>query len=288
MKRIRRKSLPPELLWAIGFGRLFLNFQNLASFYGTTLKSLEIAKSQLEEEWHDEAEESLNGPEFEEMLKKSLFGGNKGFLKGIVKATADRARRVSQQTVNSAALVFAHTVLDETLSECCHISFIAKPADWHRFVVKRQVEVGWLNERTTEELIHKLASEFVQQQERESMVKRLQLLNQVCAPKFGTTTIPTAWITQEMLQDFDEVRQRIIHGDKFAKEISAINDKLNFAKQAGLSALFLVAKAHDLLDKRPSIDNPRTVLRFLVTFKQEFPEFFELIRDTTLEKNPAR
>jgi len=60
------------------------------------------------------------------------------------------------------------------ISECCLISFIAKPEDWYPFIENRKVEFVQLREQKTKVLQQKVASDFIKQLSRESMVKRLE------------------------------------------------------------------------------------------------------------------
>ncbi len=80
--------------------------------------------------------------------------------------------RLAKQTVDSAALVFAHTLLDGALSECCHISFLADPEPWCSSVEKRKVEISQLKAKSVRQATEELAREHVCQLEREPMVMR--------------------------------------------------------------------------------------------------------------------
>jgi hypothetical protein len=265
-----------QLRWLALFGRVFMNFQNLASFHGTTIRSLELAGPLIKKEWRKEARKTRT---LEKMLKSSPVRNKKKFLEGVLQTTADRAARVSRQTVESAALVIAHTVLDDALSECCQVCFIAEPSDWHRCVQKRTIDLAALKRRSTNQVFDQYAGEFVDQLTRESMVKRLRFLNQICVPRLQGAKIPTASVGVDALQGFDEVRQRVIHGNNPTKAIPRVVEQIQFAKSSGFAVLQLVGEAHCFLKEEPSLDNPRIALKLIANFKREFPEFFGFLEE---------
>jgi hypothetical protein len=149
--------------------------------------------------------------------------------------------------------------------------------DWYPFVKKRKIDVEILQTKSKSDVIHQLAWEHLQQQKRESMSKRFQLLNQLCMPRLKGQQAPTAWIKLDALEEFDELRHKIIHGRYFNRPIRAIEEQLHFAKMAGLSAIFLVASAYGLLKGKYEPKSTYSMLRLCVVFRREFPEFVELI-----------
>jgi hypothetical protein len=280
MKESREHFYSADERFLAAIGNLLLNFINLEAFYSTTIKSLETGKAQTEQEWREGMQKGAVAPEIEELIKANPLMQIQGFLDAMSQAMAKRSVRLAKETTHSAALVFAHTLLDEALSECCRISFLASPTDWYPFIEKRKVEIGALQTRDSKDVLREFAWEFVRQQKRESMVRRLQLLNQLCIPRLKCKEIPTAWLNQEALNEFDELRHRIIHGRYFSRPIRAIEDQLVFAKRAGLSMLQLVWQAYELLG-REAIEPKSmfTTLRLCVVLRREFPEFIEFIEE---------
>src|SRR5579872_4710170 len=115
MKKLRRRFYTAEERFAASFGRFILNFINLEAFYSTTSKSLDRSKSSVEEEWRTGVQKAAQDPKFQMRKGNPLFEIPK-LGEGFANAMASRSLRLAKQTVDSAALVFAHTLLDEALS----------------------------------------------------------------------------------------------------------------------------------------------------------------------------
>lgn len=60
-------------------------------------------------------------PEFLTAFGQDSTINTEEFLERLSEAMGKRAVRLAKQTVDSAALVFSHTLLDDILSECCWI-----------------------------------------------------------------------------------------------------------------------------------------------------------------------
>jgi len=236
----------------------------------------------MQKEWQEGMQECMTSPEMQRCIQESSIPRKDDFVKRLSLGLADRSVRLAKRTVDSAALVFAHTLLDEALSEACRISFQADPRRWLAFVNNRKVELGRLKTKTLMSVKEEMAREHVLQLERESMTKRLEVLNGVCVPRLKGEAIPTAWIKQEALRDFDRLRQRIIHGQPFLQRSVVIPDQLHFAKLAGFSVLILVSQAYDLLSGGPiEPRSDRTWLRLCAILRREFPEFVEFFQDVS-------
>jgi len=222
----------------------------------------------------------MASPQMERFKQKNPRVGGEDFVKKLSMGMASRSLRLAKQTVDSAALVFAHTLLDGALSECCHISFLADPATWGTFVEGRKVDLGRLKTKTVNDVTGEIAREHVLQLEREPMTKRLEVINRLCVPRLHGAEIPTAWLKHEALHDFDRLRQRIIHGQPFLRRKVDVEDQLYFAKSAGFAVLALVAQAYGLLnDAAIEPKSYRAMLRLCAVVKREFPEFIDLFQD---------
>lgn len=262
--------------------RVFINFTDLGAFYGTSVKALEKDQSRVSEQWREEAKKSAATGEFEEFKEMSQFFTREEIMIRFSDLIANRSVRMAKRTIDSAALVFAHTLLDDALSESCRIAFLSSPKDWYGFVQGRKVDVGALRMDGTKNLIHKVAAEHVRQLSRESMARRLEVLNQICVPRIRGKKNPAAWLRREDLARFDEMRHRIIHGRYFSRPVPSAEKWVQFAKDASLFVLLLVAYAYRLTDKH-NMESKFAILRPCALCRREYPEFFKMFEDITKE-----
>ena len=105
-----------------------------------------------------------------------------GFTDGIIDETLRRSDLTSRASVDSASLVFAHSILDDLATECCRISAAADPNEWRHAIRDRRIRVGDLAERPAEQLIHSALAEYLDQLGKEALLKRLDILSTKCQP----------------------------------------------------------------------------------------------------------
>jgi hypothetical protein len=276
MKKSRGQFYTAEWRWATAFGRFFLNFINLEAFYSTTVRSLDSNKTQIEKDWRDGLKKAANDPAYAELKKENPLFVNTDIGEKFANAMGSRSVRLSKQTVDAAALVFAHTLLDVALSDACWISFAAKPQDWYRFTENRKMEIGKLRAQTLDENLKRVASEMIEQLERESMVKRLERIHEICVPQLKDKAQATRWIKFDRLERFDQLRHRIIHDARFTRSINTIENDVYFAKQAGLSVFMLLHQVYKFKLGKGNVNNIRNGLRLFAIIRREFPEIWDL------------
>ncbi len=268
---------------ADAFRNLTVNINNLQTFYLTTTDLLDVGKDYVEHKTIAMGKQELDKPEWKQFKSLKNTASAPSLVEACLRATGKRSLRLSHQIVDSASLVFAHSVLDGTLSDCCTISFEAQPADWFRFVEKRKIELSELHTMNVEDHWKRKAGEYVGQLKREPMTTRLEVLNKICIPLLGGELSPTRFIDIDQLERFDHLRQKAVHGPSFSDKIVKVQDQVMFAAAAGFYALLLVGKAHGLtaggiLDKGNS--DPESVFTKLFgSIWTDCPEFEEPLKE---------
>ena len=76
----------------------------------------------------------------------------------------DRGLTMGQNAVDAASLVFAHSILDYCVNECCRISAAACIGDWEADVEKRKVEVAQIRGSDYTTIIRQLVDAYVEEQ----------------------------------------------------------------------------------------------------------------------------
>lgn len=277
MKNMRRRFYTAEQRWLAAMGRFFLTFLNLEASYSTTKMALEIGKPQLEKKWKEGVRKAATEyPLGQGTRKNNPLFANKQLSNGFALAMGSRSLRLATQTLDAATLVFAHTLLDEAISEACWISFASNAQDWYPFIGDRKVTIGQLRTQALDENLKEVISDSIKQMERESMKKRLERIHAICIPKLKGAPSPTSWIKFDALERFDDLRHRVVHEAGFTRSIKSVEDEIFFAKQAGLNVLMLLRQAYDLTTEKgfPSANN-RDALRLCAIVRREFPEFWE-------------
>lgn len=272
-------SRNPHIRWLATCGRFFLNVVDLRAFYSTAMAAIEKQTNGIRAEYQKEADEAVTDQKFETMFEDSPVQQSAKMLREFSDALAQRSIRTAKQTVDSASLVFAHSILDGVLTDCCWISFYAKPSDWFRLIENCNVDVSSVLKGQSKLRVQQLAMKRVGRLDRESMVKRLACLHRVCGPKMKGRKMPTAWLNADRLDAFDRTRQRTVHGRSFSQKLPDVLDQIAFAHQAGFSALALVQESYHLLRKEAFTSmSGFSGLRICASIRREFPEFWEIMQ----------
>jgi hypothetical protein len=265
-------------------GKFFLNIYNLETFYHSARRAIPGSCDVVTKDWMKGFETAKSDPTFATMLQKASWLSKPGSEEAFSRAMAERAARLGTQSIDSAAIIFAHTILDETLSEACHISFLADSKAWWRFVDEREVKIKDLQSKGVDHFCDDYAATFVSRLARSSMTDRLKHLHWVVAPRLKQieAPLPTAWIDKRVFLTFDRLRHRLIHKNPFQR-IRDVDEKILFAKRAGFSVLTLVGMAYGLDKTAPDLSS-RSQLRFCAILRREFGELHTII--ATLAKTP--
>jgi hypothetical protein len=276
----------PESRFFATLGTLFLNWLNLETFHHAARRASGGDKV-VAGDWLKAFGTAFADPNYGAMLKQNDWLAKPGMKENFAKAMGTRAARLASTSVDSAALIFAHTILDEAMSEACRISFAADPKAWWRYIDDKEVKLKDVHSQSIDEICHPLAEAYVTKIAKSSMTDRLKHLNRITASRLkGTGPIATASIDFQILYAFDQLRHRLVHRNPF-KAIRQVEQKLLFAKQASFAVLWLVAGAYGLHHKKPDF-NDRAQKRLCVILRREFREFFDLVEASVAENQKER
>jgi hypothetical protein len=135
-----------------------------------------------------------------------------------------------QNAVDAASLVFAHSILDYCVSECCRISATVGIEDWESDVGSRKIGVAEIKGSDYATLLRQMVDAYVEEQgRRASLVKRIDLLNQKCQPipPFEYDELPYTY-DRDRIGRIDLSRQDIVHRTAFNMALASIEDDLNY------------------------------------------------------------
>jgi hypothetical protein len=158
----------------------------------------------------------------------------------FAKSIAASAVVSSFRTVDSASIVFAHSILEAALIDLLKLTFKASPSDWFHFVDRRKVEISSVANHPVENLLHSLVHDFIQELERESLMRKSDALHTICKPSSTDAKMETYSFSKEKLKSFDDVRHSLVHGQGFRDDISDAAKQLEYASKTGGYFILLV------------------------------------------------
>ena len=180
-------------------------------------------------EW---ARQILTEPHYE-----GWFTDKARFIKEVGGADDLGARMTAQQisvlniSVDAASLVFMHSALDASVQDLCLVCSLAAPNDWEPFIVEQKVSLSDVKAADFETLFNQRLSQHVEALERNSLVKRVDRLFQLCKPS-GYYSRPGYSYDRDRLEKIDQDRQAVIHDDGVV--LRHVDTVLKFLFETGL------------------------------------------------------
>jgi hypothetical protein len=236
------------------FGKLTIRFifsmLDLEGFQGDVELAATASKAVFLEQGKERFNQVKSFPAFAEVVQKvdEMLGG-KG-LESLVESTAKNSLTGLRAKSNAACIVFGHSLLDSLLYALCELSHSINPKDWTNFIKQRQVKVEELLISDVDTSVEKITRAFVQSLDRDSLLKKADMLHAVCKP-VAPPKMSVHYVFSELaLTDLDTLRHEIVHGTRFRDQIPAAKDHLVFARLTGIYFFSIVGEKYSL---RPSL-----------------------------------
>jgi hypothetical protein len=158
----------------------------------------------------------------------------------IAKTVADTKVTDAASFARSSAFVFAHSVLDASITSVCEAAALLNPEEWVGYVEGQQVSVAEIQLRTSQELTFDRLAGFIRQLSRESIVKRMERLLNVFKPGQEYEGLRDYRLDLERIAGYDRTRQDIIHKRKFDIQLDRLEDAITYIEQSFLYFAFLI------------------------------------------------
>ena len=213
------------------FARFMKNWTLIVSLRQVADVTLPIAEEPLAAIHTDFVERMSIDPEYNKIMVKldgseTTWGeGTKNILRtGMTNVAITNARAA----IDAASLVFAQSVLDDCALSYVRVCSLASPADWEPIIAEKKASFAEYCGKTQDLIRNEMIQEKLKQLERESLLKKVDLLFQLCTPPKGYSPIHNYAYDRDRLEKIDDDRHAIIHGNSMGKPVTNINDDLDF------------------------------------------------------------
>lgn len=160
------------------------------------------------------------------------------------KTVADTKVTDAASFARSSAFVFAHSVLDASITSACEGAVLIKPEEWIGYVENQQVTLAEIQSRAPQELTFDRLAGFIRQLSRESIVKRMERLLNILKPGKDYDGIRDYRLDLETIESYDRTRQDIIHKRKFDIQLDRLEDAITYIEKSFLYFVFLILWRH--------------------------------------------
>ncbi len=152
------------------------------------------------------------------------------------------ARRSAEDThgaLDSASLIFAHTIVDDASYQYCRVSALAEPTDWDSDIERTTIRLGDLRQKRVETHFEEAREKKLRDLERGSLLAKIDVLFAKCKPG---DEIHTASFTYQKptLERLDQLRHAVVHGDQFGKQIPSIDEDLRYFSDVAMMMMVMI------------------------------------------------
>jgi hypothetical protein len=218
----------------------------ILSFRATSGQGMEAAKAKIRAEKVAFVADMLRGNEYDKIfIDKSAFFKETPPEK-LVEIMTEETVRHAQVAVDAASIVFAHSFLDGAAFDYCRVTALVAPRDWESALDQKQIKLSEAREMAYEQVLKKKLDEFLEQLERESLLKKADLLFARCKPPEKWSPMSTYTYSRGRLEELDTYRHEVIHGDNLGKGIENAADHVDYLMRTVLFFQGLVNLRYDL------------------------------------------
>jgi hypothetical protein len=127
--------------------------------------------------------------------------------------TAEMMTHEAQTATDSAALVFAHSILDDAATQYCRIAAALSPSDWASSLSERKLSLSdFKTLKSYEAAVQYILGQYLGELQNQSLVTRIKLLNRNCQPMPDQQSgLAEYKLNLETIEALDKKRQDIIH-----------------------------------------------------------------------------
>jgi hypothetical protein len=165
-------------------------------------------------------------------------------LKDQIKSICDNTVAGCLIPLDSAIIVFAHSLLDVVLQECLQVSVQTKRSDWLEYLQERKVKLSEIVAKDLKTIQDEILSQHLAALSRESLLKRSDILHSISRP--ADSSLSKDVFTRHQLEHIDNIRHSIVHQLEFHKELKNIDEVLNSIQKIGIYFVILVGETHCL------------------------------------------
>lgn len=154
----------------------------------------------------------------------------------------EKTTSLFQASIDAASLVFAHSLLDASVLDYCKVCSIVCPRDFEPFVINKRTELKTVKEKTYDEILELEIDEYLRNLEKESLIKKLDLLFGLCKPPAGYAPMKDYAYDRPKIIQLDDLRHSNVHGDGTIKPLLNGNEDIRYLEK---TFYFLTPLVHD-------------------------------------------
>jgi hypothetical protein len=230
------------------FMRFMKNWTFITSLRQVADVALPIAEESLGAIHTDFVERASVDPNYKNIFV-SLDGSETGWgdnLKDLLrKGMTESAITNAKAAIDAASLVFAQSILDDCALSYLRVCALANPTHWDPIIKEKKVAFSSVV-KPPEEIRMELIEDKLDLLEWESLLKKVDLLFQLCSPPENFAPINNYKYDRNRLEQIDDRRHGIIHRNAMTEPLANIDEDLDFISKTANFLMGLVNQKYDI------------------------------------------
>lgn len=159
----------------------------------------------------------------------------------------DQAMNNTEASMDCASIVFAHSLLDELISDFIEVTMQADPEYWWEQVREKPVTLASVRADGYEKLFAQALEAKRQWIRRNASLRhKAEVLLAVCKPQSGKFNAGEYVFDIGKLEAIDTLRKEIVHGEKFGQKLTDTESNLEYLRNTGSYFLSIVNERFDV------------------------------------------
>ena len=214
------------------FSQIFTRWLNrqgfITSFRRTSQEGMKAAEENIQKQVAEFTNQMAKSNDYDK-----IFSDKEAFFKTIPpeKMTHDMTKQTIDQAqiaVDAASVVFAHSVVDGAALDYCRVTALVAPADWVSAIDQRSIKLSDVRSSSYDQLLKGKLEEYFEQLERESLLKKTDLLFARCQPPDKWSPMANYAFDRDRLKRLDDYRHEVIHGNAPIKALPSADKEVDY------------------------------------------------------------
>lgn len=226
------------------FRSVFLNFSKQISminnFRGISSTGIPSGVSK----FNNDLKKFIEGEMVQSSEFKCLFSSVFGSTSKTINQWTKEIYVEVQSSIDAASIIFAHSAIDELLLKFCHVVSKIEPEILDSKILKKPVEFEKISLVSVDDIRKDLINNYLKNLERESLLKKCDLLYVVCKPPKDWNIFENYKFRLSSIKEFDELRHNIIHRSVLPSSTDKVIDWLTYIRNTGWHFMSLLIKTY--------------------------------------------
>ena len=165
------------------------------------------------------------------------------FLESEAKRMTEKSVTAFESALDAASLIFSHSVLDAAAFDWCRVCALACPDDFMPYIGNRQFSLAEVQAAPFSELREKAIGRHLEILERESLLKKLDVLFALCHPP---PSLQNYSYDRKRIADLDTLRHDYVHRGWVGGRLPQGDDDLVFLSNTTTFLFHLVTQRYGI------------------------------------------